>query len=321
MESNLVVHAFTPVLPKQLGGVDGSRNGHSVFLCPLTLELSFYKTVFHVPFSLVGEGHPYVTSLGQLPCGVERDTVHVKDQLLKRVCQLSFRGFPDPPTRLLQSDLPPDERRYVTENVVLQELATAQLGVINHLLWCNDKIYRKYTRPIMMASMPTILAVFFCWRIRQNIQEYCGSFSDEDVVIRRLQLTLQACSKRLQQNGQFYGESRPNYVDARVFSWLAVIFSIPLQDTPFGDAVAAHQDLIDYCARVNQKYEIWNGPTFLSGVSQKSTDFESENKRKECNGPPKYNMILWAAATSLGAYVYYTHWMKAADPDPFILHY
>eukprot|EP01068_Selenidium_serpulae_P012332 Selendium_serpulae@DN5801_c0_g1_i4.p1 len=130
MESGLVIHAFAPVLPARLAKINDQPENNTVFLCPLTLELSFYRTVFKVAFSLVAEGHPHETSLGRLPYGVEGDVLHVKDELLKRICQLSFRGFPDPPTRLLQSDLPPDERRYVTENVVLQELTAAQLGVV-----------------------------------------------------------------------------------------------------------------------------------------------------------------------------------------------
>lgn len=327
MGTKLIVHTFSPVRKASdtRHCLSNDRSLNSIFLCPLTLELSFYRIVFKVPLSFVNECHPYETSLGRLPFGVEKNSVLVRHDLLKRVCQLSFRGFPDPPARLLQPDLPVDEGKYVSKAIALQEMATAQLDVVVHfLLWRNDIIYGTYTRPTLIASTPRMLALYYCWKMRRNAEGFCSlnCVFDDKACDKKLDTTLQALAEFLADK-PFFGGDRPNYVDARAFSYLAVIFSMPLKGTVFLRTAAKRSTLTDYCSRMNEKYNLWRDEFFMAGVkvaSNKDNKDSCDTAERCRRGVSGLNILAWSGTALLLVAVHLMRF-RSIDNDPLCLNY
>jgi len=102
------------------------------------------------------------TNYGRLPYCIDRFTVLSGSSLVKRVTQISYYGFPDPPMRLSQSDLPKEEGRYVADTVAFQNMIYHQLdNIISYLLWIDPEIYSKYTVVCHSRSMPILRGRFF----------------------------------------------------------------------------------------------------------------------------------------------------------------
>lgn len=203
-------------------------------LDPVFAELLFVARWRGMPLELVPTGYPSTRALGQLPVSVggvlAEGRIVQRPDLLKTLSTHDGASYGSP--------LSIDDEAF-------RGLLRNRVGMaITALLFGATQIWEEYTKPTLLRSAPTALALVETWCERRR--QRCGLSERESadvwsVAQRELIVALEALAARL-GSADCFGESdsndnvsrgrtgnleRLNALDACAYGYLSVLFSIP----------------------------------------------------------------------------------------------
>eukprot|EP00922_Rhytidocystis_sp_ex-Travisia-forbesii_P018829 GHVS01027974.1.p1 GENE.GHVS01027974.1~~GHVS01027974.1.p1 ORF type:complete len:191 (-),score=23.01 GHVS01027974.1:152-724(-) len=84
----------------------------------------------------------------------------------------------------------------------------------------------------------------------------------------RLQMMFASLTGYLGGKDLFSLADRPSFLDARAFAYLSILFSLPICcDNDVFAVIQSNRSLVDYCVRVQERYQLWdNKKCFLVGL-------------------------------------------------------
>ena len=191
-----------------------------VFLSPEFLTLKVYSAIANIGVDFVASGYPTADAFGaiQLPAAFIGGMPAGAEQILS-----FLRGISDVDSQVSSSS--PEER------VALSELAKSVLGqATQYALWGHNECYKKFTRPVMMDSLPRPYADLYCAEQRDMYM-----YKDISLLDSRLKALLKHLSSKMLVSKFFFPSKTdgPSICDIVLYAYLSVLLSIPEKFCPF----------------------------------------------------------------------------------------
>eukprot|EP00921_Rhytidocystis_pertsovi_P015873 GHVQ01025138.1.p1 GENE.GHVQ01025138.1~~GHVQ01025138.1.p1 ORF type:complete len:390 (-),score=46.27 GHVQ01025138.1:788-1957(-) len=131
-----------------------------------------------------------------------------------------------------------------------------------HILWLNEDTFRHFTRPLYSQSMPLLFSYVSIWRNWKTAEARCAQegLMSQEAVLFRLEKVLRSLGSYLGDRTWFSQTNRPSFLDADVFSYLSILYSLPTScDKKYFKILSSVPSLIEYCRDMNNRFRIcWN---------------------------------------------------------------
>jgi len=138
------------------------------------------------------------------------------------------------------------------EAIALQSLLNEQFyWAILFNWWNEEENFEKITLRLYSSSLPFPANYFVRARMRSNIQTHLKAidFSESKIVYRNAEEVCEAMSVKLGNNKYLFGEN-PSFVDATLFSMMAIALYAPMPKCDLRVAVAKHPNLVAYVKNI-----------------------------------------------------------------------
>eukprot|EP00929_Paragymnodinium_shiwhaense_P016163 TRINITY_DN124371_c0_g1_i1.p1 TRINITY_DN124371_c0_g1~~TRINITY_DN124371_c0_g1_i1.p1 ORF type:complete len:425 (-),score=60.72 TRINITY_DN124371_c0_g1_i1:81-1322(-) len=247
-------------------------------LDPVHAELRFLARCFNYPSEgilnyLPPSRYPTLKALGALPAAYGRyeatslqddadclgiDSVVPRSELLKAASSLLWSSVSlNSAETLLTVVLSGRDR------LLYDELGSST--AVSRCLWLLDDVYAGYTKATLRCSAPLGMGHYVAWSERQRQLAELGEakYQSEDTLVAEVKELLSKLAERLGESRSFGGDSssgseRLSLLDARAYSHLAVLYSIPRECCLcLHTTLANWPGLRMYCARIEQRLAVW----------------------------------------------------------------
>ncbi|CEM00898.1 unnamed protein product [Vitrella brassicaformis CCMP3155] len=228
---------------RSIGGREGAFP-----VCPLVLEL---QLLCHGRDDVQFKPMPFMEAGGHaLPFGISRQAVISASSLYEHVQEMMSAS----PSAKKDGGLAIEESGDVAFSVMVDEIDR----VIHHLIWADADLFSSFTAPLLLKSIPWPLSWWSVAHARLAASVQGGGA----VVADELHDILIALERRLRA-------PVGRQLEARVFSRLAILFSLPFpSSSPVPAVLRSKHGLVQFCDSVLKRQPaLWpNRATFLRGA-------------------------------------------------------
>jgi len=252
-----------------------SRHGETV-LDPVLAELLFIRRWKHVDLRLIPSNYPHLRATGELPACFSPDGLVRRPQLLKKFCHWTGCCFSSTTTDSLARAEHAEGRTAPVTDAAWRCFLEQRVGVpLQVLLWCDEAVYAKHTRPALLGTTPRGLGWYLAWSLRrtcrQKLQTCLSVFGDAGLpaMVAELDESLTVLEERLGSAESFGDEvHKLTSLDACAYGQLSVLYSINCkQGSPLHNLLLQHRSLANFCARMELRLGAWpERRTFLAAL-------------------------------------------------------
>lgn len=140
-------------------------------------------------------------------------------------------------------------------------LVSHRIGrVVASLLWGQSFAFKEYAKPAVIRAVPAFAGHVLLWCERRRQLMRFESFDDEQSTLLDLARALEVLQCRLGDGPTFGANGSICRLDARVFGYLSVLYSIPCESgSKLHNALTKHVALAHFLDRIELQFGAWPG--------------------------------------------------------------